>query len=91
MLPGVNTCCKLLDTIKSLPTYINDIFVLCNIPENYKKMTALRAQYPHLNILLSIGGYNEGSKKYSDLVSLPERRSTFVRSVVDFLKYGIKH
>ncbi|XP_050592716.1 probable chitinase 2 [Bombus affinis] len=66
--------------IKSLDPYLDVT------RENYKKMTALRAQYPHLNILLSIGGYNEGSKKYSDLVSLPERRSTFVRSVVDFLK-----
>lgn len=86
MLPKVNTYCKLLDTIKGIPTYINDIFVLCNIPEHYKKMTALREQYPHLNILLSIGGYNEGSTKYSDLVSLPVRRSAFVKSVVDFLK-----
>lgn len=67
-------------TIKSLDPYLDVT------KENYKKMTALREQYPHLNILISIGGYNEGSKKYSDLVSSPIRRSTFIRSVVDFLK-----
>ncbi|XP_026671822.1 probable chitinase 2 [Ceratina calcarata] len=56
---------------------------------NYRKMTQLRKRYPHLNVLLAIGGWNEGSKNYSVLVSSPERRSSFIHSVVNFLgEYG---
>lgn len=62
-----------------------------NIPDNYKRMTELREQYPDLNILLAIGGWNEGSKNYSILASSPTRRSTFVKSVLDFLEYGIEY
>ncbi|XP_003484989.1 probable chitinase 2 isoform X1 [Bombus impatiens] len=54
--------------------------------DNYKRMTELREQYPGLNILLAIGGWNEGSKNYSILASSPTRRSIFVKSVVDFLE-----
>ncbi|XP_034946188.1 probable chitinase 2 isoform X2 [Chelonus insularis] len=52
----------------------------------YKKMTALRNKYPDLKISLAIGGWNEASANYSALVSLPERRSIFVTSVLTFLR-----
>ncbi|OAD55383.1 putative chitinase 2 [Eufriesea mexicana] len=56
---------------------------------NYKKITNLRQKNPRLNILLAIGGWNEGSKNYSMLASSPERRNIFINSVVNFLKkYG---
>lgn len=54
---------------------------------NYRKMTAFRQQYPGLKISLGIGGWNEGSKNYSVLASSPERRKTFIVSIVEFLKY----
>ncbi|XP_076763527.1 putative chitinase 2 [Xylocopa sonorina] len=56
---------------------------------NYKKMTQLREKNPELNVLLAIGGWNEGSESYSALAANATRRSTFIRSVVNFLrKYG---
>lgn len=54
---------------------------------NYRKMTALRQQYPNLKVTLAIGGWNEGSIGYSALASSPERRQTFILSTIQFLKY----
>lgn len=52
----------------------------------YRKMSALRHQYPGLKVLLAIGGWNEGSANYSALAASPQRRNVFVASVVDFLR-----
>jgi chitinase len=39
--------------------------------------------------LVAIGGWNEGSEKYSAMASSAATRAVFVQSVVDFLtKYG---
>ncbi|KAK0089665.1 hypothetical protein PV325_006088 [Microctonus aethiopoides] len=52
----------------------------------YKKVTGLRRLYPHLKVSLAIGGWNEGSANYSALAASPQRRSTFISSVILFLK-----
>nr|XP_012147710.1 PREDICTED: probable chitinase 2 isoform X3 [Megachile rotundata]XP_012147712.1 PREDICTED: probable chitinase 2 isoform X3 [Megachile rotundata] len=69
-------------TIRSLDPYMD----IENGIGNYKKMTQLRHKYPDLNVLLAIGGWNEGSKNYSELASSPERRSRFIDSVVYYLR-----
>jgi chitinase len=46
----------------------------------------LRKQNPDLKTLIAIGGWNEGSEKYSAMARDPARRRVFVQSVVDFLK-----
>ncbi|XP_043513042.1 probable chitinase 2 [Frieseomelitta varia] len=70
-------------TIRSLDPYLD----IEN--GNYKNMTQLHERHPNLKVLLAIGGWNEGSKNYSDLVSSPKQRSTFINSVVNFLgKYN---
>ncbi|XP_034192124.1 putative chitinase 2 [Osmia lignaria lignaria] len=72
-------------TIRSLDPYLD----IGNQYDNYKKMTSLRNKYPGLNILLAVGGWNEGSKNYSELASSSERRSKFIDSVVHCLReYG---
>ncbi|XP_053663705.1 probable chitinase 2 [Anopheles marshallii] len=49
----------------------------------------MRAAHPHLKVLLAIGGWNEGSEKYSNLAANPERRQAFVTNALDFIKqYG---
>lgn len=56
---------------------------------NYKKMTALKHKYPHLTTTLAIGGWNEGSAKYSALAADPAKRKIFVESVIQLLsKHG---
>ncbi|KAK2718199.1 chitinase-3-like protein 1 [Artemia franciscana] len=55
----------------------------------YERFVALKNKNPEAKALLAIGGWNEGSVKYSYMASQPERRRGFVDSVVPFLqKYG---
>ncbi|XP_025265914.1 probable chitinase 2 isoform X2 [Camponotus floridanus] len=51
---------------------------------SYRKMTMLRQK--GLKVLLSIGGWSEGSVNYSMMASSWESRKTFIDSVVKFLK-----
>ncbi|XP_017492169.1 PREDICTED: chitinase-3-like protein 1, partial [Rhagoletis zephyria] len=51
-----------------------------------RRMNELRNYNPNLATLISIGGWNEGSNKYSAMVSNPASRATFVESCVQFLK-----
>lgn len=75
------------NTIISLDPY-NDL------PENWGKgamvrFTGLKSQNPELKAILAIGGWNEGSEKYSKMVSIPSERAKFTSSVVEFLlKYN---
>ncbi|XP_049540558.1 probable chitinase 2 [Anopheles darlingi] len=55
----------------------------------YEKLVGMRTANPHLKVLLAIGGWNEGSEKYSNLAANPERRQAFVKNALDFVKqYG---
>lgn len=55
----------------------------------FKRFTGLKKKHPHLKTLLSIGSWNEGSEKYSDLAADSERRKRFAGNSVAFLKkYG---
>lgn len=49
-------------------------------------MNNLRNYNKHLTTLISIGGWNEGSDKYSAMASSPAGRAEFVQSVVQFLQ-----
>lgn len=49
----------------------------------------MKKENPALKTLLAIGGWNEGSIKYSAMASSPSDRAAFIRSVLDFLdKYN---
>ncbi|XP_071524963.1 chitotriosidase-1-like [Panulirus ornatus] len=55
----------------------------------YVRFTKMKKQNPRLKTLLAIGGWNEGSQKYSQMVATASTRTTFVQSCVQFLqKYG---
>ncbi|XP_054004549.1 probable chitinase 2 [Hylaeus anthracinus] len=68
-------------TIRSLDPY-KDIE---NGGGDYKRVTELRLKYPELKVSLAIGGWNEGSKNYSELAASPDRRRRFIDSVTTFL------
>ena len=36
-------------------------------------------------VMIAIGGWNEGGKKYSSMASTPKSRETFIESVIAFL------
>jgi chitinase len=57
----------------------------------FVRFNQLRDQNPDLKTLLAIGGWNEGSEKYSDMAADPNKRASFIRSVPPFLrKYGFQ-
>lgn len=57
--------------------------------DGYRIFTSLKKARPKIKTLLAVGGWNEGGKKYSDMVSNNKRRRSFVDSVVQWLlKYN---
>ncbi|XP_054011036.1 chitinase-3-like protein 1 [Hylaeus anthracinus] len=52
----------------------------------YGKFTELRRSSPGTKAMISSGGWDEGSYKYSQIVSNPSTRARFVQNVVNFLK-----
>ncbi|GBM66525.1 Chitotriosidase-1 [Araneus ventricosus] len=55
----------------------------------YERFNNLKKKNPNLNTLIGIGGWNEGSTKYSAMAADPNAMTTFVKSVVNFcLKYS---
>ncbi|CAL1269880.1 unnamed protein product, partial [Larinioides sclopetarius] len=54
--------------------------------EFYKKTVGLKYFNPYLKVMLSLGGWTDSTKKYSDLVASPEKVNNFIIKAVRFLK-----
>ncbi|GAB6026993.1 hypothetical protein CHUAL_013659 [Chamberlinius hualienensis] len=54
--------------------------------DNYRKFVKRCHENPSAKALLAIGGWNEGSTKYSNMVKTPQTRNTFVKSASAFVK-----
>jgi GH18 family chitinase len=53
----------------------------------YRKITSLKQTYPHLKVLLAMGGWAERMEKnYSQVAESPPRRKALVGSVSSFLR-----
>nr|CAD7423341.1 unnamed protein product [Timema monikensis] len=52
----------------------------------YAKFTGLKTYNKQLKTMLAIGGWNEGSARFSSLVADEERRAEFVKNVIRFLR-----
>ncbi|XP_049296118.1 probable chitinase 2 [Anopheles funestus] len=65
--------------------YYNDI----NVNKGYSKVVALKEENPCLKVLLAIGGWNEGSEKYSLMAERESTREAFADQTLRFLvHYG---
>jgi chitinase len=53
-----------------------------NAGGNFAQLRALKQRYPHLQVLISIGGWG-GSKYFSDVAATPEARRRYVQSSID--------
>jgi len=52
----------------------------------FKRAVALKNRNPSLQVTIAIGGWTEGSEKYSKMASTSASRKTFIDSVVAFIK-----
>lgn len=48
----------------------------------FKNFTSYRETYPDVKFMIALGGWSKGNKKYSTLVSSPEKRTTFINSMI---------
>lgn len=57
---------------------------------NMKRFVGLRRKNPRLSFGLGLGGWGEGGAKYSQMVSDPAKRCTFIKSVIGiYITLGI--
>ncbi|XP_006731628.1 chitotriosidase-1 [Leptonychotes weddellii] len=52
----------------------------------YQEFNGLKKMNPKLKTLLAIGGWNFGTRKFTDMVATANNRQTFVHSAIKFLR-----
>jgi len=57
----------------------------CNY-DSYRRFTALAKTHPNFKPILSLGGWNAGSERFSVMAADPQKKKTFLDSVVPFLQ-----
>lgn len=50
--------------------------------DGFNKFVALKKKYPHIKTQVAIGGWAEGGRKYSQMVSVKARRDSLISSIV---------
>jgi len=60
----------------------------CNY-DSYRRFTALADSHPNFHPIISVGGWNSGSARYSEMAADPVKKQKFFASVIPFIKkYG---
>ena len=62
-------------------------FYFCLFPlGGFKSALQLKQRNPRMKIMIAIGGWAEGGKQYSEMVSSATTRKTFIDSVVKLME-----
>ena len=69
-----------------IPVHVFFFFKFWRFSGGIAKTVRLKQKYPHLKVMVGLGGWDEGSIKYSHMASIKARRKTFIQSAVEFLK-----
>ncbi|KAJ8962572.1 hypothetical protein NQ318_000965, partial [Aromia moschata] len=60
-----------------------------NGPMGFEHLVGLKQSNPELKVLVSMGGWSEGSNRYSQMAADPIKRQLFIKSVLNFTQaYG---
>ncbi|KAL1132510.1 hypothetical protein AAG570_010465 [Ranatra chinensis] len=83
-------CTHLLYAFAGLDIDKNNIKVFDNFQDltngGYKAFTDLKLLNSDLKTMLAVGGWNEGSERFSTIVADEDRRSAFVKNAIQFLR-----
>ncbi|CAL4073812.1 unnamed protein product, partial [Meganyctiphanes norvegica] len=87
-------CTHVIFAFAGLDNTTNEIMALDpwnELPDNsgknaYGRFTGLKSQNPKLRTMLAIGGWNEGSVKYSEMARNETSRAIFIKSVVKLMQ-----
>jgi len=53
---------------------------------SYNNVIGLKQKYPHIKILLSTGGWNQGSYNFSQIANNERRRRKFALNVSNYVR-----
>ncbi|KAF7487045.1 chitinase-3-like protein 1 [Marmota monax] len=82
---GPSLCTHIIYSFANISNNEIDIFEW-NDETLYGMLNALKIRNPKLKTLLSVGGWNFGSQRFSEIASNVEKRRTFIKSVPPFLR-----
>jgi len=54
-----------------------------------ERFVGLKTKNPKLKVMVAIGGWDEGGKQYSEMVTDKAKRTKFIKEVLDFMNSGI--
>lgn len=66
------------------PTELRNL--IDNVKDGFQRFVNLKSQNSNLKVLVSLGGWNEGSLKFSEVVSSAAKRKILVNEIVAFIE-----
>lgn len=72
-------------------TFLLQNYLCCIVLDGYKEFTDRKLLNPDLKTMISIGGFNEGSMRFSNIASGEIQRKLFAKNVIMVLYYTYEY